>query len=440
MRVHTVISIGSAAAATILTLAGRTAIAQNQQGGPLDPDTPTYEWTPDRRPVMSIPLFNGNTNNPRGLSYGWYQHDADGLAPTQAEYDQAKALLYRDIAAGYADGWRRFNLYMPAGAACGQVFTGNQWTALPQWKKDLIADSIPVWFNDFPGATIGLYAGGLCSTEPASLCTGLPSSCSECSDPDQTFLPYASSGAGLTMLQYNALPYHAIGFSEYFIDAAATNPSELIAIFRHSSFYNVMRMGGEAIPVVPHTGGGYDPDLPPMQDAPWVCVNWFPWALMGGATDPRHVYDPETTEVGLWFDWTPLVPSEIVGASSTTHITMPKMRDLLAHGWVPWSGPDFDFATTVHRNELLKRIYSFGLIENIADFNFDGVVNSADYTEYVAAYFAHESANGNFIHGDMNGDGMIDPDDLGDFISAYTSGSPTLVDFGGPEPEYALVP
>ena len=26
------------------------------------------------------------------------------------------------------------------------------------------------------------------------------------------------------------------------------------------------------------------------------------------------------------------------------------------------------------------------------------------------------------------------------YISAYTSGSPTLVDFGGPEPEYALVP
>jgi hypothetical protein len=253
---------------TFVASASCGALAQSSTtgGDPDDGPPDRVAWTPDRRPVRVLTIHNGSETNPRGLSIGLYVRDDDGPPANQTEYDAVLAQTLQFIDSGYDDGWRRFMLNLPAGTYrnCG-VFSGNQWTALPAWKQQLYED-VYDWIDDgHEDATIGVYSGGFCCTTLASLCTAASAGCAGgyCTDPNLTFTPYAASGIGLTALTANAGGYQEIGCYEYFIDTAATDPEEMFYIFTHPNFYNVIRMGGEAIPLKVVNGvTRADPDPP----------------------------------------------------------------------------------------------------------------------------------------------------------------------------------
>ncbi|MCC6427200.1 MAG: hypothetical protein IT435_10315 [Phycisphaerales bacterium] len=55
-----------------------------------------------------------------------------------------------------------------------------------------------------------------------------------------------------------------------------------------------------------------------------------------------------------------------------------------------------------------KRVYDFSTIYNRADFNGDGAVNSADQSDFNAAYALYSGQSGcNWVHGDLSGDNYV---------------------------------
>lgn len=435
-------------AAIFLSFAASTSWAQNSSNEPIPPEPVPFPEFPDRRPVLKIPLSDGNP--PIGMATSWYEFD-DVPGYTQ-NMIIAEHVFRERIKTEYADGWRRFILNLPAGYLEDQAMSGNQWTALTTARKAMMTRVILSFvtppapgqpLGDYlPGARFGIYSGGSFSTDPTSLKT-IPT-------PPFTVVSFHDH---LDYVQANALPYAAIGCTEFFIDASAYFPAELVATRNHASLLGIISIGGEALPLTNPGTPASAPNWTYISQTPWVGnATGFFAPNLGNVVESTLSFDRATTEIGVILDEHPLVSAEIFPAVNEPPVgyTLPiaAMKTIVAKGFIPWTGPAFGHPITHTRIEHLKRIYSFGKIDNIADFNDDGQVNQVDYDAYVAAYFIHEGSFGNYIHGDMNGDNWIDPDDLGDFVTAYVNGNPlitnppikTLVNFGGPNPEYAHLP
>lgn len=436
-------------AAVFFSLAALTSMAQNSSNDPIPSEPVPFPEFPDRRPVMKIPLSDGNP--PIGMSTAWYEFDDISGYPQNMIF--AEYVLRQRIEAEYADGWRRFILNLPAGFLANQAMSGNQWTALTAARKAMLTRVILSYVTPpapgqtsptyLPGARFGIYSGGVFSTNPASLETLETATNHVVSFHDH-----------LDYVQANALPYAAIGCTEFFLDASAYYPAELVATRNHSSLFGIISIGGEAIPLSNPGTPASAPNWAYIPQTPWVAnATGFVQPNLGNVVTTAPSFSLTTTEIGLILDYYPLVPAEIFPTQAAPQLvgyTLPlsAMKTIVGKGYIPWSGPTFDNPIALTRNEHLKRIYSFGKIKNIADFNDDGQVTEADQTAYLTTYFAHEGTFGNYIHGDMNADNWIDPDDLGDFITAYVMANPAItnppvkteVNFGGPNPEYAHLP
>ncbi|MCC6427346.1 MAG: hypothetical protein IT435_11065, partial [Phycisphaerales bacterium] len=63
--------------------------------------------------------------------------------------------------------------------------------------------------------------------------------------------------------------------------------------------------------------------------------------------------------------------------------------------------------------EYMKRVYDFSTISNRADFNGDGAVDSADQSDFNAAYALYSGQSGcNWVHGDLSGDNYVGAADV----------------------------
>lgn len=413
-------------------------------------------WTPDHRPVMMLPLYNGSFElNPRGLSWGWYHPESEiSYSPPNANYTQALSLTIGRLDSEYAAGWRRFMLYLPAGGEQGHKFSGHQWTALLPWMQHLFQNDLKVWIAAHPEATVGIYTGWIYrASDPSSLCTDRPNSppctSSPCSDECPSSYTVLNPD-GLGDLINNTAPWMVlgsvggvnVGIKEMFFDLAGGAPDELVAASQHSAFYNTLHMGGEAVPLYPIL------DTPQcdwivhpcyQEHAPWVASlrqYWNNGAILANVFRDELTFDPTTTELGVLLDDGPIVPNGTDYTDPST-LTLKTMICFVAHGYVPWSYPDFGFATVVRRNDLLKRIYGFGTFD-VRDFNADGVIDPDDLGDFISAYTAFYGSHGNCIHGDVNGDGDVNADDMGDYLAYFFSPTNPGVDFGGPNPEYVF--
>jgi hypothetical protein len=409
------------------------------------PENP--DWTIDRRPVLVIPTWTGSwCDNPLGLSpWWWYDHDADTNPPPPRDVSPANGIpdvfdwLLGQLNQAYNDGgWRRILLYLPAGTIAPQfMMASSHWWPMPQWKRDGFTTYVAPWIAAHPDANFGIYIN-ITINDPCSLCQeGNPYTtvtwvdcasmnyCDHCPPPGlvgvmpcrgypDSHAPDPHSAADACTFHQNVEPWLSLGAKEIWFDFAAypTMVPGFLEFINSPIYHGRLKAGGEAVP-------GTDAAL--MKKAAWAGTSGFV-----DGQDPNHTwtFNPTVTEAGYWVQ---------------RNMMLSEMHGFLGRGWVIWIHD-----LNAPGAELAKRIYSAGVIHDIADFNGDGVVNSKDIDDFGKAYSVNKDVTTrcfNYVHGDLDQDGYVTWWDQNLFDMAYASsltGQPISVDYGAPNPDSAM--
>ena len=489
----------------------------------------------DRRPVGVVQMWNGSfQQNPYGFAEWWYDHEDRpgyyGQLPFQPVRNECGEIvsvngyilprvvqnLLDRLDAGFANGWRRFVLYLPAGGVRDQLgpFSSSQWWPMPEWKREALQVYLKAWVlaHEVDNVTLGVYMGynidnpcTICHvkncrehTTRVGACTESqpnnyeyeepppPPPCPTCDTPPDTSIapghfpiladechyqlacgsadramnhaPLPASLADAQSMYLNVQPWVEAGVTEVYLDAAA-HPSVTAAFLdwaKAPMFAGRVRLGGEAVPLV-GSPGQFTLDGTAVVRAPWVARGGD---SPSGFLDNQNIFaggnpgavDPSTTEVGYWVN--------------DANASLALLTQRAKQGYVLWTSLEGPNNTIAKRLEgWVQRIYSFGWID-VADFDGDGTINSADFAQFFAAYWATKAMNSqdmrlwNFVDGNIDN---IDPsapytwqtdtDDTGYFITAYfysmageteaiprPSNPADAVFFGGPRPERVFGP
>lgn len=423
--------------------------------GPFAPPM-NWEFVPDRRPVAIIPLSNGSRSlNEYGLNAWWYTEgiNQDDGSPYGIGFngvpDAFDELLERfeDL---YSIGFRRIHLRMPAGNIVEEsgLLDSSQWWSMPEWKRIGFQTHVRNWLDakrsQGDAVSLSIYAGYQLS-DP---CTpGM----------DDAHIPNFSDSNDACVMFQNVRPWMDVGVKEYWFDNGAIDWRNMMSL-QHSKNYSArgldwrarLKFGGEAVPTV--TGNcatGPDKLRVPHPDAlaggAWLATYRFARTRFS-YNAAFQTFDPETSEVGL-----------MLSEHRTTHQCGPAPHNSPAdklwdfadalefynHGWVLWSylgNPesaltsntgdidyyDYDYVMPRGRSiEATYRIYGFGPVTALADFNADGRldtdVGGADYQDFVQAWVNNIhtfESSPTYCQGDINGDGQIDLYDFADFADA----------------------
>lgn len=425
------------------------------QAGPYAPPS-GWTFVPDRRPAVIIPLANGSRAlNERGLVHWWYDggtYQDDGVPygiGSNGVPDSIDELINRldDL---YDVGFRRIQLRMPAGNIDEEsgLLDSSQWWPMPEWKRVAFTTAVAAWIKDkrFQGdpVDLGVYAGYKVS-DP-------------CEDGmDNAYIPDYAEPLDACLMFQNIRPWMDIGVKEYWFDNGSIDWRQMMSL-QHSTDYSArtgiwrarIKIGGEAVPTV----------VGNCAVSPTTIKIPRPEALAGGAWLATYrfarsrfsynaafqTFDPSTSEVGLMLsDHRTSAQCGPFPHNSPAN-KMWDYEDALRfykNGWVMWpyhgyretaltnkpDDPDyytFDYEMPLGRAvEATFRIYDFGPIVAMADFNGDGrletELDGADFTSFVQAWINNVHTHGpnpTYFMGDINGDDVIDNEDFSDFADA----------------------
>jgi hypothetical protein len=354
--------------------------------------------TPDRRPVMAI-HFYGATGNPGGLLNWWYDDaspwdEGDITNGIPGVFDEMMELMHNR----YLEGWRRFILYLPAGAmpppqkmASGQWWTLQGDDGADDWKRDGFEDYI---FTAWRGAhqdmwnpvTIGVY-GGWSVCDPGSL------------DMEDAHAPSTSNADDMCLVYNNVQPWITLGADEYWFDTAALSVAAFSNLRLSPDYKNIIRFGGEAIPasnnqlVYAHIPG-----------RAWMAqINYLLNNNAFGWDYDNPALDPETTDLSVLFRGPLGPPDELFDRDD--------MYELVVNlGYTPWVFHDDEV-----RRELVRRLEG-GIMDTFScpeDLNCDGEVDEEDLDVCMGYSDWDEGTDGPIIplfHGDFTGPSAGVPD------------------------------
>ena len=430
-------------------------------GVDLGPFLPPEGWKfiPDRRPVAVITLSNGGYGlNDLGQVPWWFSEGElqdDGYpygAANNGVPDAFDELLYRmdDL---YNVGFRRIQLRLPAGNFSEEANFADsaQWWPMEPWRRDGFLTVVKQWIDEKAAegdpAAISIYAG----YKVADPCTpGMH---------DAVAPDYKTLSGACTMYQ-NVRPWIEAGIAEYWFDNSSVYWRDMKDL-QHSADYAdrsgpwraKIKIGGEAVPAT--TGScatGPDrlkvPEPAALAAGAWVASYRFARSRYT-YNDAFVEFDPINTEVGLMLTSQRTPPAELVCGPAPHNSPAGKMWDFAdarrfyETGWVLWgtllysektfspilTDPDnytFDYPMPRGRGvEAIFRLYSFGPITALADFNGDGLIEGdaagADFVEFFDVWAANSYVHGRaatYLNGDVNGDGKIDVLDATDFLAA----------------------
>ncbi len=430
-------------------------------------------FVPDRRPVVHLPLFSGNLNNPGRLA-DWWKTTEDRRGPTGQQLsrggngvpDSMDNLLRRlDIL--YDRGFRRFAMKLPAGdpdidRVPGRRMSSAQWWTMEDWRREQFTKYLGKWIDGKERAgdpvEVGVYMGYHVD-DPYSVHMDNPdlfdTSFTEMSPRDAA----DSQRLRSMMVRYrqNIQPWIDAGISEFWFDNSSTDPNwpVLLRLANNPDYNQQAKFHGEAIPV---TWGPCQ--FNPIEDA----VRRGAWVETFKVAEYRHsqtVFDPALTEVHLWMSGHHgrVCASAAETARPWTFADLEKYKQ---NGWV--LDPEFVFVGidvwskgfrrasyeyysrnsdgSIVRNdgggsgflpgtEAVQRINDMGFISCIADFNGDGKIEvdpigtplgrDADLVMFDQRWrrgSSGESSGHTFAQGDVNNDGVIDGADYDRFMQA----------------------
>ncbi len=431
--------------------------------GPYAPPS-GWRFKPDRRPVAVITLANGNySGNDLGLVGWWYTEGANqddgnpyGFAGNLVP-DAFDELMYR-MDELYDLGFRRIQLRMPAGNLSeDQDYADSaQWWHMPEWKKTGFQNVLKPWIAAKKAAddpvTVSIYAGYKLN-DPC-----LPGM-------DGSYLPKFDVAADACGAYQNIQPWIDIGAEEYWFDNSSPHWRDMKDL-QHSSDYSqgagqnwrpIIKIGGEAVPTVsgscatsPSTVKVPQPDA--LAAGAWVASYRFARSRFTFGNTFRS-FNPNTSEVGLMLNNLPTPGLDTVCGPAPHNSPKDKYWDFedakkfYDRGWVLWamadSGSTVDYDIPVGKSvEAVMRIYDFGYITAVADFDGDGVMHVSsvgdDFMNFIDAWTSNlftSNSNPTYLMGDVNGDNQVDLEDLAVFTLAcdnWLLGIVDGIDLGSP--------
>lgn len=413
----------------------------------------TWAFIPDRRPVGVITLSNGSYElNSEGMTTWWHaggtpkDNGIQGGIANNGVPDAFDELLRRmnDL---YNLGFRRIQLRLPAGnvsEASGFADSSQYWP-MAAWRRDGFRDYVATWIKAKAAigdpVSLSIYAGYKV-TDPCSL--GMKDS----------YLPDFSRSGDVCVFYQNIKPWMDLGITEYWFDNSSPYWPMYITLQQSPDYLTRegtprIILGGEAVPAT--TGNcatGPDklkvPHPTALAAGPWVAAYRF--ARSRYTYDDAFVsFDPLTTEVGLMLNnlRTPAGCGPAPQNSPQGKLwDFADARRFHESGWVLWGfltygtttfgNPNdfdaytFDYTMPNGRSiEAIQRIYDFGRITAVADFDCDGRIEVGTGGEDKAAFLEAWSANlftsdpfPTYLMGDINGDNHVDFEDLQDFSAA----------------------
>lgn len=431
--------------------------------GPYAPPT-GWRFVPDRRPVAVITLSNGNYSlNDHGL-VGWWHSEGvrqdDGFPYGHAGNGVADAFdeLIDRMEDLYNIGFRRIQLRLPAGNINEEqnYADSSQWWSMPEWRRIEFQTSVAAWIDEKEAqgdaATISIYAG----YKIADPC--IPGM-------DGSHLPKYDNPEDACVNYQNIQPWIDIGVKEYWFDNSSPYWRDMKDL-QHSSNYSegsgqnwrpIIKIGGEAVPTTtgscatsPATVKVPQPEA--LAAGAWVASYRFARSRFTYNNTFRS-FNPNTTEVGLMLNSQPTPDAATMCGPAPHNSPKDKSWDFddakkfVDRGWILWacvdSGATLDYPLPRGAStEAVLRIYDFGPITALADYNGDGYINAAsdgiDYLGFIAAWTANLLTSDpapTYAMGDVNGDDYVDFHDLADFVHAYENwllGIVDSIDLGSP--------
>lgn len=402
-------------------------------GVDMGPFTPPSQWefVPDRRPSVIVPLFNGNWNgNALGLNHDWYESDFEDPMGTGTDTTPANGVpdtfdkLIQQLDRLYDDGFRRVILRLPAGGVESQAMSASQWWSMPLWWREAFEEHIGDWIADKATASdpvsMGLYMGYPVN-DPCDLdMTGAR-------EPDPT------DTDDMCTFYQNIKPWMDVGFQEFWLDASREDAADMLTLQHSADYSGLIKFGGEAIPVDDTScSNDGDPILSQIESGAWVSS--YPY--MRTRLEYTTPYDDQTTEVSL------MLTGHYVTCGLDDVNGRAKLENALhyyEYGVVLWGESNYNYSTSLtpilggasysfdyplrYYEEMVKRVYSFGSLDAMIDFNNDGLLevsstSDTDYDLFLTAYYTNTGNPGGYMDGDVNGDGDVDILDILDFIDA----------------------
>jgi hypothetical protein len=456
------------------------------------PDKPAGTWTRDRRPSQVLSFFNGSWfdnfqglhGNLQGLGPWWWGEHNPSAGPDTSEdlrgapnggpngrpdvFDD----LLNTLETSYKNGYRRITLNIPAGVVDCQNVPGAQWGGLSSWRRDWFLKDItsngPIgvkgWMQSKPvndpvelAVYLGFQTGASCTLCLASNIYTVPTinpgvGCGgytgEWQFPCCGAIPahpvMSNNSADTCTFHQNVEPWIDMGIGLLLFDAAALEFQEFRQ-FAYSPDYappggaRRVKFGGEAFPNGPQLPNGR---LPLLTEA-FGYGAWIETLILAEQsyengsivpsscnlnTDGQHAWTaPAGSEAVIWFTGFPANCNGPVPGWEPANRLDTLFRYYLSRGFTLGA---FVGDTT----ETAERCLGFGHISSGADFNGDGVVDSADYYRYTEYWNYSQNYTGpgrlTYFHGDMNNDGIVDSTDYFLFINMWQAGSPVPMDLG----------
>jgi hypothetical protein len=513
--------VGSRCALVALLVDGAAAVA-NAQPWPCDDPAPdctgipylsagqswifSPAWKPNRLPGVTFSLMNGNfcaddlEGNGRGLVPWWCDHwddpnctfDQVGIGDPPVFASGVLHLVSR-LEGAYADGFRRFLLYVPAGSVWGELIdhdgnpntprilygqeyiASSQWWTIPPEKRSLLIDELDAWRANRTDAQIEIYSTFPMASDPGSRCLGLPMNHTYYTDTEAFFVNSRCAASGqdvkihgcghdcvvygpdpqiqldVCLFHENIEPWTApeLGVRRFWLDSAAAVSGDPMRNFfpkflqlAHCPLYRDVNapgypnlphfLGMEAIPTLEPQPGQYLIDMQRAITAPAIAFSEFIQPR-----DEEKTWDvsasAETTELVAVLDptnpWTLLDPS--TGAPNGVFALL----DWARRGFVVYiPNPESTLSRTII--EYTKRVYDMGILSARLDFNGKDGVTAQDLTDFNAQWNAYngETTGCNWVHGDVDGDNDVDLADKNKFMLWWNAPRPPGQQFPSPVP------
>ncbi|MCC6428097.1 MAG: hypothetical protein IT435_14905 [Phycisphaerales bacterium] len=399
-------------------------------------------WMSNRMPGVHIAMGNAhfcvaNTEgNAKGL-LAWWCDEADDSNCSGS--DGVEELITR-LEGYYTTGFRRFNLYLPAGMVVYHEYvSSSQWLPMPSSKRAELENQLADWITTKGNVEVEVY-GTFQNALPATLCMepsdgGTVSHTGLCGTSNPNAYAYPCEGAAYSdfpspfsavdmCIMYETIgPWHDLGVTRFWLDSGSKkfydgedvifNAFEDFIEIAHSPMYRPETtaqhlLGTEAFPWL--LGGSLD--MPAVLKAPAMAFPgylqsndaWTEWDLAGDSNSDS-VDDRGQSELVAILDYSVAytLPDDAV-----------ELLDWARNGFVFYvANPSATNANSIRLVECMKRVYDFGTLPDRRDFDGDGDVDSNDLADFDAVHadYSGTTSGANWIHGDMDQDNDVDAQD-----------------------------
>lgn len=426
----TTIALGAAAVTQAQTCVSPTDPSTVEAFDPGDPWT-INTWTPDRRPVYRLRLYNGSySTDDFGVTSWWavaetVDNDSNNVP------DAIDNLLDR-LDTAYDLGYRRIMLNLPAGHIQNQSkFMMAQYWTMPEWKRDWLESEIPTWLASKSEAVdLGVFVGSRitdidtgCLNTPLNLCDSGSdfhqyTPCQALTDNLNLRYPDEEVDDDVALMSDQIGPWFSdVGLTSLWFDNVSSVPEEFTRLvnspeFKDGSGNFVARMGGEAFPFYTSSSQRF-PDNTAITSSEFpsgsTLLNVLPWMALDrflmfnrDMTDTLPTVDHEETEIGI-------IMQQFYNGLSDDDERTDFIKNLAHAGYVVWADASGSSGSLV--------AHAYGLTNTCkADLDEDGDVDGADQSILMGNWNQEPAL---WIDGDLSGDGAVDGADLGLLLAAW---------------------